>query len=225
MYDTYLFDADETLFDYMRAEQEALEQTCRIFEVPYENVLQKYRSINNALWKLFETQGISRKELKFERFARLFAEIGVKRDIEEFNRTYLYELGKGDYLLDGAYEICKEIHAMNKRIYVVTNGSTVVQKMRFGSSKIKQFISDIFISEEIGLQKPQKEYFEYVFSHIENFKISKTIIVGDSLTSDIKGGYNAGISTCWFNPNGEQNHSGITPTYEITDLSQIIGKG
>lgn len=222
-YDIYLFDADETLFDYNKAEENALIETFSQNNLSYsEDIRSKYRDINNELWLAFERQEIGKDELQVERFFRLFHEIEVECDPSSFNGKYHIELGKGNYLIDGAYEICRALYEENKKMYIVTNGTSAVQKTRIANSKIKDFISDLFVSEDIGYQKPNKKYFDYVLSQIEKIDIRKILIIGDSLTSDIQGGYNAGIDTCWFNPNKNKNLIGITPTYEITDLSEIL---
>jgi 2-haloacid dehalogenase len=125
------------------------------------------------------------------------------------------------YLIDDAEETCKARPAPPKRIYIVTNGVAITQKMRIKNSIIRKYISDLFVSEDIGFQKPRKEYFDYVFSKIPNPDMRNTIIVGDSLTSDIAGGVQSGIDTCWFNKDNVKNTTTITPTYEITRLIEL----
>ena len=221
-YEVYLFDADDTLFDFGKAEENALSQTFKMHDLRYSNqILENYRQISNELWEMLEKQEISLSELQIKRFSRLFNECGVDDDARSFNAKYLVELGKGAFLLDGAFEICKALCEHEKRIYIVTNGISITQKTRLEKSDINRFISGLFVSEDIGFQKPHPEYFENVFSYIGRTEKDRIIIVGDSLTADIKGGYNSGIDTCWFNPHKKENHTGITPTYVVHELSEI----
>ena len=221
-YDVYLMDADGTLFDFEKAEANAVQNMFERRGFCYsDEILMTYREISALLWEEFEKGAISSSELQIQRFARLFSTIGLSYDAQRFNAEYLIELGKGAYLIDGAYEICEELAAHGKRIYIVTNGVQISQKSRIERSIIKEFISDYFISEAIGFQKPHALYFQHVFSNIPHFDKSKTLIVGDSLSADIAGGINAGIDSCWFNRFEMSNDTGIIPTYEIRDLSEL----
>ncbi len=225
-YDIYLFDADDTLYDYDRAEEYALARTFACNGLAYsDEVRAKYRVINAGLWRQFERGEVAKSELVVLRFARLFGEIGVAGDPSAFNARYLVELGNGSFLIDGAYEVCKVLCEAGKKIYIVTNGVSLTQKTRVARSPIEPFISGLFVSEEVGFQKPQREYFDHVFANIPPVEKSKILIVGDSLTSDIQGGAGAGIDTCWFNGRGKENPGGIEPTYEITRLSEIASLG
>jgi 2-haloacid dehalogenase len=154
-YDIFLFDADGTLFDYDMAEVNALKIMFDYYEFNYsENVRLKYREINSQVWNDYEKGEITKEELQTLRFMRLFNDIGVYCDVKKFNEKYLLELGKGTFLVDGALEICKKITSRNKKIYIVTNGILATQKARIEHSLIKEYISDFFVSEFIGFQKP-----------------------------------------------------------------------
>lgn len=221
-YDIFLFDADGTLFDYDMAEANALKimfDNC-CFDYT-ESIRQKYREINSQVWDSFEKGEISKEELQTSRFIRLFDYIGVHYDAKNFNEKYLYELGRGAFLIDGALEICEHIVSNSKKIYIVTNGILATQTSRIKHSLIKDYISDFFVSELIGYQKPHILYFEYIFSHIPKVGKEKVIIIGDSLSADIQGGCNAGIDNCWFNAAKKENNTDIIPTYEIHKLSEI----
>ena len=221
-YDIFLFDADGTLFDYDMAEAKALKimfDRCGFYYT--ETLRQKYREINSQVWESYEKGIISKEELQPLRFMRLFDEIGVRYDAKDFNEKYLYELGKGGFLIDGALEICEYIVSRSKKIYIVTNGILATQTSRIQHSLIKDYISDFFVSEFIGYQKPHVSYFEYVFSHIPQVGKDKILIIGDSLSADIQGGCNAGIDSCWFNEARAENYTDIIPTYEIHKLSDI----
>jgi len=221
-YDVFLFDADGTLFDYDKAEEHALKAMFdRCGFVYSENIRQVYRDINEKAWKDYENGIVTKTELQSVRFERLFDAMGVRRDAMEFNLQYLYELGKGSYLIDGAYEICSEIVSKGKKIYIVTNGIITTQESRIKHSLIKDYVTDFFVSEFVGYQKPQIEYFDYVFSHIQKVEKDKILIIGDSLSADIAGGNNAGIDSCWYNASGAANNTEIIPTYEIKSLYDV----
>jgi len=224
-YDIFLFDADNTLFDYDKAEQNALKimfEKCGF--VGYDETIRtRYRKINDEQWSKYERGEISIEELQTSRFLRLFQEIGVWHDPEDFNEKYLHELGKGAFLIDDAEQICEYIISHGKKIYIVTNGLTATQTSRIKYSSIKNYITDFFISAGVGYQKPHIKYFEYVLANIPQIGKDKMLVIGDSLTADIAGGNNAGIDTCWFNPAGSENSTGIVPTYEIRELGEIKG--
>jgi len=221
-YDIFLFDADDTLFDYDLAEKNALEIMFNYCGFVYsDNIRKIYREINSKVWENYEKGEISKDELQTLRFKRLFSEIGVEYDPKTFNEKYLLELGKGGYLINGAYEICKNIISKNKKIYIVTNGILATQENRIKHSIIKEFISDYFVSEFVGYQKPNKLYFDYVFKNIPKIEKDRIIIIGDNLKNDILGGINAGIDTCWFNNLKKENNTEIQPTYEIENLNEL----
>ena len=222
-YEIFLFDADGTLYDYDKAEEYALRTMFEKCGFNYsEDIRSKYRIINTEVWVAYEKGELSIKDFPIIRFERLFSEIGVQHDdVGDFNTQYLAELGKGTFLIDGAVEICKEITSKNKLIYIVTNGLLATQEARIKNSLIKDYITDTFVSSFVGYRKPDKEYFDYVFSHIPHVSKDKVLIVGDSLTADITGGNNAGIDTCWYNGHGFENNTDIKPMYEIKHLNEI----
>ena len=222
-YDIFLFDADGTLYDFDKAEANALKITCENYGLDYsEDILRLYIEINTRVWESYNNGKISRDELQTLRFENFFQAIGVQYDALEFNNNYLYELGKGAFLIDGALEICEKITSCQKRIYIVTNGILATQTSRMNHSPIKDYISDFFVSEFVGSLKPHISYFEYVFSHIPQFEKDKTLLIGDSLSTDIQGGCNAGIDSCWFNESLTENRTDITPTYEIQKLCELL---
>ena len=222
-YEAYLFDADDTLFHFDMAEEHAFKKVFNDAGLTYsDDILNLYRSISKVLWHKFENAEITKDELQFKRFHDLFAELNIDYNAKQMNDAYVLALGTGAYLIDGAEDICKSLTESGKRIYIITNGVAVTQKMRITSSVISGYISGLFVSEDVGFQKPQIEYFDYVLSHIPNIDQTSTIIVGDSLLSDIRGGIQAGIDTCWFNKNNEKNTTTFRPTYEVNRLIDII---
>ncbi len=220
-FDIILFDADGTLFDFEKAEQRSFEKTVRSFHLPFSEELYKdYHLINDMLWKEFEKGLISKPDLLTERFRRYTKKYNIQIAAEEMNRFYLASLGSCSYLLDGAEEVCRHLSA-DKRLYLVTNGETSVQKNRFESSDIRRYFKDIFVSETAGYPKPHTEYFNYVFSRINNFDRSRSVIIGDSLSGDILGGNNAGIRTVWYNPGSASNQTGAVCDYTIGSLYEL----
>lgn len=221
MIDTVLFDLDETLFDFLKAEEIAIKKTLEINGIePTDALAKRYSEINLSLWKLLEKGEITRERLLIKRFEILYSEIGVKRSGVETQKIYEKLLGTGHYFMpyaEGTINILRKKY----RLYAVSNGTWVVQSGRIKSSGLDKILDGIFVSEKVGHVKPQKEFFEVCFKEIGNIELEKTIIVGDSLTSDIKGGINAGIHTCLYNPMHKENKSDIIPEYEIDCLSKL----
>lgn len=151
----------------------------------------------------------------------LFDELGIDCSAEYAAEYYEALLGVGHYFIDGAEELLKEL-SNDYRLYIVSNGTAEVQKSRIESSGIAKYLDDIFISQQIGFDKPNVKFFDYCFSSIPNFEKYETVIVGDSLSSDIAGGRNSGITTVWFNPHDLKNSSDIIPDHEIHYLLDLI---
>lgn len=222
IYTTIIFDIDDTLMDFALSEHAALQNTFNDFEMPngFIDMHDSYRAISKVLWHDLEQGNIALRELGVERFRRLFLEHQTDKDPLDFSSTYLNYLGKEAHLMAGALEVLEQLS--HCQLVIMTNGFGDVQKSRLHNSALTDHFDHIVISEEAGYQKPNPGMFDYAFSKIGNAAKSKTIIVGDSLTSDIQGGINYGIDTVWFNPKGKNNESAIQPTYEIKDLLEII---
>ncbi|WP_026478763.1 YjjG family noncanonical pyrimidine nucleotidase [Alkaliphilus transvaalensis] len=221
-YDVILLDADGTLFDYDLAEANALEKTYQYFNLNYDNQeLNQYRIINSQIWRDFEEGRIDSKSLRTERFKRLFKDSKEAVDIEGFSKRYLTHLGEGDYLIDGAEAVCKYLYK-KYQIIILTNGITDVQYSRINRSPLHKYIHKIITSEETGFKKPDIGIFDYTFHAIAHKDKGRTLIIGDSLSSDIQGGVNYQIDTCWYNPLGDENKTGLKPTYEIKDLKELM---
>ena len=221
-YQTILFDADNTLFDFSRAEREALTDTLRFSDIePSESLICAYIEINDRLWKRLERGEITKNELREERFREFCAAFGFQADVSRMANAYVEFLSQKTYLIDGALEICRAL-ADKYRLYIVTNGIKTVQERRFAGSLLKPYFSGVFISEELGFEKPNRGYFDAVAARIEGFSTASALIIGDSLTSDMKGGYLYGIDTCWYNPHGLQNKESLPITYEIKKLGSVL---
>jgi YjjG family noncanonical pyrimidine nucleotidase len=220
-YSIVLFDADATLFDFKKSEHSAVIDCLNFAGLPEaEDVIKKYSEINDGYWKKLERKEVTRSELFVARWRDLIEFYGFDFDAEKIAALYPQKLAEKGFLMDGAEDICKTLCG-NVRLYIVTNGFSRVQHGRFDKSPIRKYFDEMFISEEIGAEKPSLEYFEKVFSKIHDFKKEKTIIIGDSITSDIKGGINAGIDTCWFNPQKVPIPEGINITYTVSRLSEL----
>lgn len=218
-----LFDLDDTLFDFHKAEKIALTKTLVHFGIdPTEETLALYSAINAAHWKRLELGEISREEVKVGRYRELFKTIGVECDPVKATAYYESMLAIGHYFMPGAPELLEELYG-KYRLYIVSNGTAKVQEGRIGSSGIAKYMDGIFISQVLGANKPDKQFFDICFAEIPDFSLSETVIIGDSLSSDIKGGINAGITTVWFNPKGIENDNDIKPDYTIKELSEVPG--
>ena len=218
-----LLDLDDTILDFKVAEREALTKTLLHFNIsPEEKILTRYSEINKQQWKLLEQGKITRDDVKIKRYEILFGEMKITQcSPREATKYYEEQLGKGHFFIKGAEEVLKNL-SVNYRIYIVTNGSTKVQTGRIKSSGIEKYIDGVFNSEKVGCEKPGRKFFENCFSHIPNFKHDETIIVGDSLSSDIQGGINSGIKTVWFNAEKNENKTDIIPDYEISKLWDLL---
>ena len=218
-----LFDLDDTLFDFHKAEKIALTKTLVHFGIdPTEETLALYSAINAAHWKRLELGEISREEVKVGRYRDLSKTIGVECDPVKATAYYESMLAIGHYFMPGAPELLEELYG-KYRLYIVSNGTAKVQEGRIGSSGIAKYMDGIFISQLLGANKPDKQFFDICFAEIPDFSLSETVIIGDSLSSDIKGGINAGIITVWFNPKGIENDNDIKPDYTIKELSEVPG--
>ncbi len=221
-YTTILFDADNTLFDFYRAEREALVDALRFMKVePNEDMIGVYSGINDALWKKLERGEISKAALREERFHRFCAHYALTTDVPRLAVAYTDFLTQKRFLMDGALEACKTL-SERCRLYIITNGISSVQRGRFEASPLSAYIQKLFISEEIGCEKPCREYFDAVASAIPCFDADKTLVVGDSLSSDIKGGILAGIDTCWMNPSEKPIPDGMPITYVVRSPRDVI---
>ncbi len=218
----FLFlDLDDTILDFHKAEALALAKTLRSFGLePEEAVLARYSIINKAHWERLERKELTREQVLVGRFAVLFGEYGIAVDPEQCARTYEANLSVGHYFLPGAREAVERLSKKYK-LYLASNGTAKVQAGRLESANIGHFFQEIFISQEIGANKPDPVYFQRCFARIPGFDVKKAVMVGDSLTSDILGGMQAGMKTCWVNPGGSPRREDISPDFEIEALSQL----
>ena len=220
-YSIALFDADNTLLDFTRAEHDALCACLAARGLPTDfTTVSVYSSINDGHWKRLERGETTRTRLKVERFADFFYAVGYEGDPADMARDYESTLGRQTHLLDGALELIQSLYG-KCRLYIITNGLTSVQKSRFGATPLAPYFERCFISEEMGCANPEKRFFDLVATSIPDFDPVKAIVIGDSLSSDILGGINAGLDTCWYNPAGKPSPCGLEITYTVSTFDEI----
>lgn len=220
-YPFLLFDADNTLFDFSSGEREAFAGTCARNDLPFSaEHYARFRAINAELWESFD-RGLCTKEfVTVERFRRYLAFLGLDRDPERCNRDHLEGLGRNTRLIPHAESLCRTL-AKTRRLYLITNAVASVQRSRLEQSALRPYITDAFISEEAGCGKPSPAYFDYVFSRIPGIRRDNALVIGDSLTSDIRGANEYGLPCVWFNPGGAPLPAGMRADHIISDLRAL----
>lgn len=218
----FLFiDLDDTILDFQKAEHIALKKTLQEFGVePTEATCSRYSQINREHWEALERKELTREQVLVGRFAVLFQQCGIEAEAEQVARKYEDMLSIGHYFLPGAEEAVKSLSKKYK-LYLASNGTAKVQAGRLASADISKYFQEIFVSQEMGADKPDKVYFDRCAAKIPGFDPAKAMMVGDSLTSDIQGGINAGMKTVWVNGRNYPRPEDIIPDYEIQSLSQL----
>lgn len=222
-YDVILWDVDGTLLDFEYSQHYAI---CKCLEeigvTPLDEITNRYAAINDGWWKRLEKGEVTKPQLLIGRFTDLFAEYGIAcEDVEEFRRHYQEYLGNVFRYIDDSLEICKKLKGKCRQ-FVVTNGVTKTQLSKLKLSGFYDVMDDIFISEQIGAPKPQRAFFDRVFETMPEVVRNRVLIVGDSLSSDMRGGNNAGIDTCWYNPEDEINTTEVETNFIIRNLSEVL---
>lgn len=213
-------DLDDTILDFHRSEAVALSKTLRSLNVdPTEEIVARYSAINRAHWQALERRELTRAEVLTGRFRQLFGELGKNVSPNVAQSLYEKNLSESHFFVDGAPRLLMTL-SRKYSLYIASNGTTMVQNSRIASAGIARYFEGIFLSEELGADKPQPEFFERATSRILEYKPEEAIILGDSLTSDMQGGINAGMHTCWFNPHNRERGN-ITPEFEIKDLAEF----
>ena len=216
-----LFDLDDTILDFHKAEKLAIAKTLKELGLePTEKVISLYSEINARQWKRLETGEINREQVLVGRFEILFSQLGLEYSSRQAKAMYENFLSQGHFFMPGAEKMLEELQG-KYRLFICSNGTAVVQAGRLKSAGISPYFEEIFISEEIGYNKPSREFFERCFKRIKDFDRDSCIIIGDSLSSDILGGIKAGIKTCWYNPQGKKNESGLEIDFELGELEQV----
>ena len=233
-YKLVLIDLDDTLFDYPKTEKTAFRNTFEELgffvesdleyakkEEIYEKLKDRYKDVNLQLWKDLEKGAVDKDRLKVVRFEKIIEEFDLKYDPYEMSELYLKKLGEGIFPFEATEKLCEYLHSKYK-VGIVTNGIKEVQHSRIENSTIAKYIDKIIISDEVGVNKPDKRIFEYAMNYFEIMDKSEVIMIGDSLGADIKGGQNAGIDTCWVNLRNNVNDTGIVPKYEVRKLEELF---
>lgn len=221
----FFFDLDDTILDFHAAEHRAVSLTLEHFGVkPTEAMCALYSKLNLEQWKRLEKGEITRAEVKINRFARFFEQTGLDVVPEQAAKFYETRLSEGYFFMPHALELIQSLYG-KYRLYIVTNGTARVQEGRIADAGIAKYFDGIFISELIGADKPSQAFFDACFAKIPDFCKEKTILIGDSLSSDIHGGKTAGLYSVWYNPRHEKLPQGAqAPDDVIGDLLEIKEK-
>ena len=223
MFKILFLDLDDTILDFHKAERIAIAKTIREFGVePTEDVLTLYHHINKRHWEMLERGELNRDQVKARRFGALFQELGLNVDAPACALAYENNLSIGHYFLPGAEEAVESLRK-KYRLFLASNGTAKVQAGRMTSANLYRFFEKVFVSEQMGCNKPSAAFFEACFAQIPDFDKASAMMVGDSLTSDMKGANNAGIAACWVNPNGAPRPADVHIDFEIKALSELEG--
>lgn len=218
-----LWDIDATLLDFLAAEKAAIRFCFEKYGLGQcsDEMLKRYSTINKRYWEMLERGEMTKAEILVKRFEEFFESEGIETNCAEaFNGTYQVALGDTVCFRDNGYELVKKLKD-SYRQYVVTNGTYIAQERKLRKSGIGELVEEAFISDLIGYEKPAIEFFDHVFEKIGPCEKNEVLIIGDSLTSDMRGGNNAGIVCCWYNPNHLENDKGVEIHYEIDELWQL----
>jgi 2-haloacid dehalogenase len=226
-YNTLLFDVDDTLLDFKKGEDIALKELFNEMNIDnIDRVIEIYKELNHSLWKDIEDGKLTRDYVLNNRFSILFDKFNIEVDGKNIEDRYRHFLNLQHECIEGSIELLEKLYK-SYRLYIITNGVSETQHKRLRDSNLTKYFDKIFISENIGAQKPSMIFFEAVMKYIPDFDKDASLIIGDSLNADILGGINAGIDTCWFNPSMKENATDITPTYvihKLKDLYEILSK-
>lgn len=217
-YQWILFDADETLFSFNS--YLGLKSMLARYQIDFsEQDYEAFQAVNKPLWVAYQNNEITAQDIQTRRFAKLSALTGVEP--LKLNQELMAEMAWVSKPLDGVIEMLNALHGKVK-MGIITNGFTELQQKRLDNTGTSYFFEIVVVSEQIGAAKPDRQVFDYAFALIDEFDRTKVLMVGDTLASDILGGNNAGIDTCWINWHKLENDTGINPTYEVNTISQII---
>lgn len=222
-YPYLLFDADDTLFDFSKASSRAFSIMCQANDIPdTPTVYQLYHEINAVLWRAFDRGEVSKDFVTHERYVRFLKALELNRDPAKCNQDYLTALGQVVFPLPYAEEVCRTLSERGHHLYIVTNAVASVQRSRLNACTFGSLFLDAFISEDAGASKPDKAYYDYVRTRIPEISAKNTLIIGDSLATDILGANNAGLPCCWFNPQKKPTPTDPSIDYEIHDLRELL---
>ncbi len=220
-YTTVLFDLDHTLFDSHASERAAFDATMKSIDVePSPEVFDVYDALNQALWRKVEAGQLSPNDVKTRRFEQLLESLGVAGDPAAMGAEFVAGLTEHGELYPGALDVLKDLSG-RAPLGLVTNGIGSVQRGRLDRLGIGHFFDTVAISGELGMSKPAPAIFDFAFEEMGIDVRTATVMVGDSLASDVAGAHAAGIASAWFNPHGSENETDIVPTHELAQLDEL----
>ena len=224
-YTWLLFDVDGTLLDFQQAESVALNTTPSQMGVvmPAEYV-STYHQINDSLWRDFEAGALSAQDVRTKRFYLLFKELKIAGDAQAFSEGFLKNLIAASAFFEGTEQVLRKLEGQF-RLALLTNGFADVQHARIARLGLGELFDPIIISEEVGAAKPDPAIFDFALERMGGPDRDNVLMIGDSLSSDIQGGWNAGIDTCWLNPASITNETDVVSTYEIKHLRELLALG
>ena len=218
----WVLDLDNTILDFNKAEDVAIRKTMAECGLePTDARVLRYSTLNDQLWKALERGELTRDQVVIGRFSAFFGEQGIEVDAPAVAHTYETFLSQGHWFLPGAEKCVKEELFGKYKLYLASNGTAVVQHGRMTSADLYPYFDEAFVSQELGYNKPSREYFDAAFARIPGFDPNQCLMVGDSLTSDIRGGKNAGLRTVWVNPGHKTAPEDLKPDYEIEKLADL----
>ena len=216
-YDWLLFDLDNTILDFNASSRQAF---FKIFSDLEDADYKLYRDFNHAVWVAFENGHITKEVLVLKRWTDFFEANGMKADPQKTNSEYFGHIRMNPLYIEGAYQLLLDLK-QQYQLCIITNGLSEVQNSRLQLSGIKDIIKDIVISDTIGVAKPEEAFFDYTFDLIGKPMRDDVLVIGDTLTSDIRGGIEYGVETCWYNYYQGTNETTYRPTYEVTNMGML----
>ena len=220
-YQWLLFDLDDTLLDFKGNEKKMLEAALKMNGITLtDDAYEVYKMVNHELWQKMEKGVYKKDEILTLRFEILFFQMHLMGDAAQVNHDYLVSMG--DYITFEPHAISLLDSLKGKvKMAIITNGAKLAQESKMRNAKLAEYFEGVFISDVIGHNKPEERFFEHVLNELGIADLSSALIIGDGLTSDILGGNMAGLDTCWYNPNGNNNETQARPSYEIRNLKEI----
>ncbi len=221
MYKFILLDLDNTILDFDTTERNSFKKIIESFSMKYNSeILNQYKKINTSLWKLLEQGKVTKDIVLYTRFSEFFKLYNIVVDGEKIEKQFRQHLNESSDFIPNAKDTLIELKRMGKKLYAASNGLYSTQVQRLTNAGVLNLFDDIFISDKVGFEKPSIHFFNYCFDNIKNFERDKTIMVGDSISSDIQGAINASIDSCYYNHNKDLDCSNAS--YTINDLYELL---
>lgn len=221
-YEVVLFDLDHTLFDFDESERFAFAQMVDVAEGAFgPDDFATYRQLNARLWKQVERGEILAGDVRKRRTAQFCEQLGIEADQDQMTQAFIDGLGAGGELFPGAVDVLEQLHS-KVTMGLATNGISVVQRTKMARLGVDRYFDAVVISDEVGVAKPDPAFFDLLLGQLDDPERDGVLMVGDSLGSDMQGGINAGISTCWYNPGGDPVSGELQPTFEISHLTEVL---